>query len=446
MKAPSSTPSAFLRLASFALLAALAGCGEPGGVAGPKKKAPSFRTAPIVRSDIVRTVEATGTVTPRNSSKGIPVGAQVNGRLIKLFVDYNSSVTNGQVVALIDPLVYDANYKSALAQLHSAEANEEVRKASLKSAEAELVLAHKTYGRKKALVERNAAPVADLDSATESLERAMASLESAKASLAAAEASVEQSRASAEKAKTDLGYCTIVSPVDGVVIDRKVEEGETVVSSMNAVPVLTIAEDLKTVWVEATIPEADIGNIQTGQKVSFTADAYRRRFTGVVKQVRRAATTTNNVVTFPVIIEAENPDEMLFPGMTATLSIETARAEDVVTVAAAAFRFRPREEDLVRSTGEGELPRGLKLWLKPLKEGDRLECVVVAEGVSDDSFTEVICDGADSLEGREAIVGYQTAAAIVQQDETSNPFMPKFPSRKKGKAPEPNSGPVPKGK
>ena len=423
-------------LAAFALAAAFAGCGEGAKGVMPKKKGPSFRVAPIVRADVVRTVEATGTVTPRNSSKGIPVGAQVNGKLIKLYADYNSVVTNGQVVAIIDPLVYEANYKSSLAQLHANEANVEVRKASLRSAEAELVLARKTYDRKKSLVDRNAAPVADLDSATEALERAEAAVASAKAGLAAAEASVEQSRATADKAKTDLGYCTIVSPVDGVVIDRKVEEGETVVSSMNAVPVLTIAEDLRTVWVEATIPEADIGNVKVGQPVTFTADAYRRKFAGVVKQVRRAATTTNNVVTFPVIIEADNPDEMLFPGMTATLSIETARAEDVVTVAAAAFRFRPKDEDLERVAGE--VPRGRKLWLKPLKEGDPLECVPVSEGVSDDSFTEIVCDGVAALEGREAVVGYQTAATV-KQDEASNPFMPKFPSRNKNKgtAPEP---------
>lgn len=430
--------SRFMTAAVAAAAAVLAGCGDRMPGAGAGKKAPAFRLAPIVRADVVRTVEATGTVTPRNSSTGVPVGAQVNGKLIKLFADYNSVVTNGQIVALIDPLVYEANYKSAVAQLHVNEANVEVRRASLRSAEAELVLARKTFGRKKALAERGTAPVADLDSATEALERAEASVESAKAGLAAAEASVEQSRAAADKAKTDLGYCTIVSPVDGVVIDRKVEEGETVVSSMNAVPVLTIAEDLRTVWVEATIPEADIGNIKAGQKVTFTADAYRRKFDGVVKQVRRAATATNNVVTFPVIIEADNPDEMLFPGMTATLSIETARAEDAVTVAAAAFRFRPKSEDLARVAGE--VPRGRKLWLKPLRDGDPLEYVLVAEGVTDDSFTQILCDGADALEGREAVVGYQTASAsAAQKEEASNPFMPKMPSRNKNKgtAPEP---------
>ena len=408
----------------------LAGCGEKTPLAA-KKKGPSYRLAPIARTDVVRSVEATGTITPRNSPSGIPVGAQVNGRLIKLFVDYNSVVTNGQVVALIDPLVYEANYKSAVARLHVSKANVEVGEASVKSREAELALAEKTYSRKRQLVDKALAPLAELDNAEQALATASAGLESAKASLKSAVASVEQAEAEVSQAEANLKYCTIVSPVDGIVIDRKVEEGETVVSSMNAVPVLTIAEDLKTVWVEATIPEADVGNIKVGQPVTFTADAYRRKFTGKVIQIRRAATTTNNVVTFPVIIEAENPDEMLFPGMTATLSIETARAEDVLVVAAAAFRFRPHDEDIADL---GELPRGRKLWL--LKDDGKIEPVLVTEGVSDDSFTEILADGVDALEGRSAVVGYQTVATA-KQDETSNPFMPKFPKKQKGTAPEP---------
>ena len=408
----------------------LAGCGDKVPLAA-KKKGPSYRLAPIARTDVVRTVEATGTVTPRNSPSGIPVGAQVNGRLIKLFVDYNSVVTNGQVVALIDPLVYEANYKSAVARLHVSRANVEVGEASVKSREAELALAEKTYSRKRQLVDKALAPIAELDSAEQALATAAASLDSAKASLKSAKASVEQAEAEVSQADANLKYCTIVSPVDGIVIDRKVEEGETVVSSMNAVPVLTIAEDLKTVWVEATIPEADVGNIKVGQPVTFTADAYRRKFSGRVIQIRRAATTTNNVVTFPVIIEADNPDEMLFPGMTATLSIETARAEDVLVVAAAAFRFRPHDEDVA---GLGELPRGRKLWL--LKDDGKIEPFVVTEGVSDDSFTEILADGVEALEGRSAVVGYQTVATA-KQDETSNPFMPKFPKKQKGSAPEP---------
>ena len=400
-------------LLSFSLVL-LSGCdkGGPGG-----KKGPKYRTAPILRSDLVRTVEATGTVQPRNTPSGIPVGAQVNGKVLKLFVDYNSTVTNGQVVALIDPLVYDATYRNAVGQLHG-------NQAKVKQCQASLVLAEKTLARKQALFKKEMCSEADLDAAVEARDTAIASLDSAKAS-------VEQSEASVSKAKADLDYCTIRSPVNGVVLARKVEEGETVVSSMNAVPVLTIAEDLKTIWVEATVPEADVGNIKVGQVVTFTADAYRRKFKGKVRQIRLASTTTNNVVTYPIIIEAENPDEMLFPGMTATLSIETARAENAVVVSAAAFRFRPKDED----RPEGEIPQGRKIWFAD--ETGKLTPVVVTEGVTDDSFVE-IKDG-ESYLGKEAVIGYQTASTLAQTgDEASNPFMPKPPKHgTSGTAPEP---------
>lgn len=178
-----------------------------------------YRTARVVRTDIFRTVEATGTVQP---IKEVEVGAQVNGRIVKLFVDYNSVVTNGQVVALIDPQVYEANYKSALGELHANEAN-------VKKCEAQLALAEKTLTRKRELVKKEMAPVADYDSALEARDTGLAAL-------AAAKASVEKSQASVSQAKANLDYCTILSPVDGVVITRSVDEGQTVVSSMNAVP------------------------------------------------------------------------------------------------------------------------------------------------------------------------------------------------------------------
>ena len=405
--------------ACIALVAAFActGCDKKLPEFGRKEKLPVYRFAPVTRSDVVRTVEATGTVTPRNSPNGIPVGAQVNGKIIKLFVDYNSAVTNGQVVALIDPQVYDATYRSSVAQLH-------VNQAKVKQIQAVLTLAEKTLARRQALRAREMCSEADLDDAIESRDSALAQLESARAS-------VEQSEAAVSQARANLDYCTIRSPVNGVVIARKVEEGETVVSSMNAVPVLTIAEDLRTVWVEATVPEADVGNIKVGQTVTFTADAYRRKFTGRVRQIRMAATTTNNVVTYPIIIEAENPDEMLFPGMTATLSIETARADDVVVVSAAAFRFRPKKEDLP----PGEIKRGRKIWFAG--PDGKLEYHMVTEGVSDDAFTE-IKDGA-AFEGRQAVIGYETAQTVQRSgEETTNPFMPKR-SRPttKGTAPEP---------
>ena len=402
-------------IAALALAAMVAGCGEQSKLGG--KDAPKYRFAPITRTDIVRTVEATGTVQPRNTKTGIPVGAQVNGRIIKLFVDYNSVVTNGQIVALIDPLVYEASYKNAIGSLHANQAN-------VKQREAALVLAEKTHERKRKLFEQKLCSEADYDAAVETWKSAIASLDAAKAS-------VEQSEAQVAKTKADLDYCTIRSPVNGVVLARKVEEGETVVSSMNAVPVLTIAEDLKVIWIEATIPEADVGNIKEGQEVTFTADAYRRKFKGKVRQIRLASTETNNVVTYPIIIEAENPDEMLFPGMTATLSIETARSEDCVAVSAAAFRFRPKEED----RPEGELPRGRKIWT--LEPDGKLAYTVVELGVTDDSFTELLNPG--SLEGKQAVIGYETASTLaVKSDKAENPFMPKMPKHgTKGTAPEP---------
>ncbi len=427
---------------SILLVLTLAGGGSyawtrhAAGKPAQEGPAAGFRTSKVQRMDIVRTVSATGTVTPRNTASGIPVGAQVNGKLIKLYVDYNDVVTNGQVVALIDPLVYEAAYKSAVARLHVDQASVQVSTCSVRQREAELVLAKKTYDRKKALVEKAMAPVADLDSATEAYEKAQASVESAKASLMSARANVEASQAAVDQAQANLGYCTIRSPVNGIVIARKVEEGETVVSSMNAVPVLSIAEDLDVIWVEATVPEADVGNIRVGQPVTFTADAYRDRFKGRVKQIRRAATTTNNVVTFPVIIEAENPGQKLFPGMTATLSIETGRAENVLAVAASAFRFRPKPADYERARAGGEIPPGRKLWFA--KPDGALEWVSVEEGVTDDSSIEIKCANAASLEGREAVVGYQVSSMQAGPGGSQNPFMPKFPKRgTKGTAPEP---------
>ena len=407
-----------MKVIAAAILAAIAGCSEQFA----KKEGPKYRLAPITRADIVKTVEATGTVAP---IKKVEVGAQVNGKIIKLFVDYNSLVTNGQVVALIDPQVYDAQYRSALAQLHANEAN-------VKKCEAVLTLAEKTLVRKESLSKKQLASVADYDAALEARDSARASLDQAKAQ-------VEQSHASVSQARANLNYCTIVSPVDGTVIERSVDEGQTVVSSMNAVPLLTIAEDLSRIQVEATVPEADVGSIREGQKVTFTADAYRKRFHGEVRQVRLAATTVNNVVTYPIIIEAANDDKeaMLFPGMTANISVETARAEDVVAVSSAALRFRPNEQDYLaaKEAAGGEIPRGRKIWILEGEEGMRF--AKIEEGVSDASFTQLV--GADGLEGKEAIIGYATSRMPAAGDGAVNPFKPKFPQRNKNKgtAPEP---------
>ena len=376
------------------------------GARNEEAAAVRYRTAPVVRMDVFRTVEATGTVQP---IKEVEVGAQVNGRIVKLFVDYNSTVTNGQIVALIDPLVYEANYKSALGELHANQAN-------VKKCEAQLVLAEKTLARKEKLSKREMAPVADYDSALEARDTAIASLSAAKAS-------VERSEASVSQAKANLGYCTIVSPVDGVVITRSVDEGQTVVSSMNAVPLLKIATDLRRIQVEATVPEADIGSVRDGQSVTFAVDSYPgHTFTGVVTQVRMASTTTSSVVTYPVIIEADNPSGKLFPGMTANISVHIAEARDVLAVSSAAFRYHPPSPG---GPGEGMRPASGKKTLWLLGDNGQPEPVEVGTGLSDGSVTEIKGDA--SLAGREAVLGVMPAMPKGGPGAggQSNPFMPK---------------------
>ncbi len=373
-----------------------------------------YRTAPIVTMDIFRTVEATGTVQP---IKKVEVGAQVNGKIVKLFVDYNSTVTNGQVVALIDPQVYEANYKSALGELHANQAN-------VKKCEAQLVLAEKTLVRKKKLVDREMAPVADYDAALEARDTAIASL-------AAAKASVEKSEASASQSKANLNYCTIVSPVNGVVIDRSVDEGQTVVSSMNAVPLLNIATDLKRIQVEATVPEADIGSVHEGQAVTFTVDSYPHvKFNGVVTQVRMASSTTSSVVTYPVIIQADNPGGKLFPGMTANISVHIAEARGVLAVTAAAFRYRPPGTESRRNRTDGP---AATLYL--LESNAPPAKVSVQTGITDGSFTEL--KNAAAFAKREVVLGVIAAQDAKAAQGGSNPFMPKRPGRSKNKGGSP---------
>ena len=418
----------FKWLKRLVALAVLAGIAYAGYAYFSSKKREAevvrYRTAPVVRADVFRTVEATGTVQP---IKEVEVGAQVNGRIVKLFVDYNSTVTNGQVVALIDPLVYEANYKSALGELHANQAN-------VKKCEAQLVLAEKTLVRKEKLSKREMAPVADYDSALETRDVAVAPL-------AAAKASVEKSEASVSQAKANLGYCTIVSPVSGVVITRSVDEGQTVVSSMNAVPLLKIATDLRRIQVEATVPEADIGNVHDGQVVTFGVDSYPgHTFTGVVTQVRMASTTTSSVVTYPVIIEADNPSGKLFPGMTANISVLIAEARGVLAVASAAFRYHPPTPG---GPGDGTHPGDKSrktLWL--LGADGNPEPVEVGTGLADGSVTEIKGDAA--LEGREAVLGVMPAMPMGAPGAggPSNPFMPKRPARQsKNSAKAPPAGP-----
>ncbi|MEI7899791.1 MAG: efflux RND transporter periplasmic adaptor subunit [bacterium] len=364
----------------------------------PENVAVTYRTAPVKRGTIVQEIRATGTIKP---IKQVEVGTQVNGRVLNLYVDFNSVVTANQVVAQIDPAVYEANHAKDCAQLKSNQAN--VEQIAVK-----LALAEKDLARKIELADRKMLALSDLDIVR-------ADRDSLTAQLKIAQASIEQSQATVKLSKANLDYCTIRSPVDGVVIARNVDEGQTVVSSMSAQKLFLVATDLKRIQVEASIPEADVGAIREDQPVSFTVDAYRDTFTGVVRQIRLAATSVLSVVTYPVIVEADNPDEKLFPGMTANIGVEVARKADTLMIPAAALRFMPT--NLVTDV------RGPKVWV--LNADGIPEAVSVKLGISDGTHTAI--EEPDTLQDKEVILGIQSGQTASNNDTPKNPFMPTPP-------------------
>jgi HlyD family secretion protein len=364
----------------------------------PKKEPLGYRTATITRATVIQDIRATGTIEP---IKKVEVGTQVNGPLVRLYVDFNSIVTANQVVAQIDPAVYEATHAKDCAQLKSNEANVELYTVRL-------ALAEKELGRKSELAARKMLSQSDLDIAASERDALLAQLKVAKAS-------VEQSQASVKMSSSNLGYCTIRSPVNGVVVARNVDEGQTVVSSMSAQKLFQIATDLKRIQVEASVPEADVGVIRTKQPVTFTVDAYRDAFSGEVKQIRLAATTVQNVVTYPVIVEADNPGEKLFPGMTANISVEIARRDHALTIPAAALRFMPT--NLVTDI------TGPKIWI--LNKDKVPEAVAVKLDISDGTRTALAAP--DDLEGKEVILGFQGNGQSASGGSPKNPFMPAPP-------------------
>ena len=394
------------KLAIFLILAVLAGGGVWYYQTMFKSSAVvnTYLKAVIEKGDVVQEVTATGTIEP---VKEVEVGTQVNGPILHLYVDFNSPVTNGQIIAEIDPAVYEAAFIKAEAQLKSYLAN-------VQDIKVKLEFARKTLDRHRELAKRQMVAQATLDNS-------ISTVGSLEAQLKVAEANVEQGKANADQARTNLGYCTIRSPVDGVVISRDVDEGQTVVSSMSAQKLFVIAETLKTVQVEASVPEADVGMVRVGQVVTFTVDAYRNTFRGRVRQIRMAATTTSNVVTYPVIVEAENPEEKPFPGMTANLSIIVAEAKDAVVIPAAALRFTP--------PGAVSDVRGRKVWIE--EEDGSLKAVAVKVGITD-STRYAMRENSEELLGKEVLVGIARNSDI-GASEVKNPFAPSHPKRNQRK-------------
>jgi HlyD family secretion protein len=376
----------------------------------PTNAAPSYRFAKIEKGDLWVTVTATGTVQPVTQ---VQVGTQVTGTIQKLNADFNSRVTAGQVIAQIDPAPFQARVEQDKANLAKAEADVERVKAQLNQAEKELA-------RSRELAKRELISPSELDAA-------QANYDALVAQLKVSTATVAQSNATLEISQVNLNYTTIVSPVDGVVISRNVDVGQTVSASLSAPTLFVIAANLKSIQIQASVSEADIGRISEDQRASFTVDAYRdMRFRGKVSQVRLAPTTVQNVVTYTVMINAENPEEKLLPGMTASISFEVEHQKEVLKVPNSALRFMPPNEPLPETPAPGQRmwERGQKQTAKGhvwIQSNAGLKMVQVVPGSTDGAFTQIV--QGEVQEGQEVAVGLAQDAGNAP---VNNPFAPRF--------------------
>ena len=307
----------------------------------------SYKTAKVEKGSVVALISATGTVNPVTT---IQVGSQVSGTILKRYVDYDSRVKKGQVIAELDPALF-------LAQVEQARGNYQNAQASLQKAKVTLADARRTLERNKTLIAQGIVAQSDFDAS-------QTAYDSAAAGIKAAEAGVVQTRGSLMQAETNLKNSVIRSPVDGVVISRSVDVGQTVAASFQTPTLFTIAQDLTKMQIETSVDEADISRARLGQPVSFTVDAYpERTFKGQVIQIRSAPVTVSNVVTYVVVVQVDNRELKLKPGMTANVSIETGRKDDVLKIPAAALRFRPKDaDDAKKSKPQGS---GMGMGQKP---------------------------------------------------------------------------------
>lgn len=376
--------------------------GGKGALANP------YVTATVERGSIVGRVTATGTV---SALVTVQVGTQVSGRVASLGADFNASVKKGQVLATLDPRLFEA-------ALASARANELAAAGNLAKARAQSVDAQRTLRRQEQLLEQRLIAQADYDSA-------QAAAAVAQASIMSAEGSVAQARAARQQAEVNLGYTTIVSPIDGTVVSRAVDIGQTVAASLQAPTIFTIAENLSTMQVDTNVAEADVGKLREGLEATFTVDAFpQRAFTGRIRQIRFAPQVVSNVVTYDAVIDVDNPELLLRPGMTANVTFVYARADDVLRVPNAALRFKI-DAAAAGATGPGGRPdggrpdgprpdggprrdaRGAEMAMKRVwvLQGETPQPRRLEVGLSDGSFSEV--KGGELHEGDVVIVDKQ---------------------------------------
>ena len=392
-----------------------------------------FVTEKAAKSDIMRSISATGTVEPEEL---VNVGAQVQGMIAKFGTDadgqevnYGSRVKEGMVLANIDDSLYLSNLKSAEAQQLQAKAAITSAEASVLQSEAKLNLAKLNYERARTLGPVRAIAQSAYDSAKADYETARAALAVAKAQIGVSKAQLASANAAHSYAKRNLDYCVIKSPVDGVIIDRRVSVGQTVVSSMSAPSLFLIAKDLKKMEVWVSVNEADVGNIKVGQDVVFTVDAFQgRKFEGKVQKIRLNATMSQNVVTYVVEVGTDNSDGTLLPYLTANVKFILARRKNVLSVPNIALRFTPP------AAVRPEVEKGKRLvWV--LRENKAVP-VQVKTGLSDGFTTEIL--SGDIKEGDEIVTGVEIISAKKSSSMRSgakrSPFMPTPPQRRQRNA------------
>lgn len=318
------------------------------------------------RGNITQSVSASGSVRPLIT---VEIGSQLSGQIEALYADYNDEVAEGALLARIDPQTYETSVKQADAQLAVALASVEMQKATIERAKAILQEAERQVKRQEELRRQGTIAESTLDTAISSHKTALADLSSAKASLQNAEATVAQRQASLDQAKIDLNRTEIRSPINGTVIERSVDVGQTVAASLSAPTLYELAQDLSEIQVEADVDEADIGAVDSGNRVEFSVDAYpERTFAGTVKQIRLSPDESSNVVTYTVIITAQNSDRALLPGMTANVEIFTGEKPQVVRVDNSALRFRPSESAEIIEAGRAERRGGQGQMMARLAE------------------------------------------------------------------------------
>jgi HlyD family secretion protein len=446
-----------------AALAVVSGLGAWSHLRG--QRSAEYRTARVDRGDITSTISATGNL---NAVVTVEVGTQVSGNIKELYADFNTKVKKGQLVARIDPEIFQARVNQAQANLaaarsavanaqaalaksvadvSSAQAQVSVSKANLSKEKANASDAKTKYGRQQTLFSNGLISAADRDTAQATFDAEQAAVEAAQAQVqaageavrsaeaqraiqqaqvASAQAQVEQQAAALRQAQIDLDHTYIYAPVDGTVISRKVDVGQTVVASLQAPALFEIAQDLTKMQVDTNVDEADVGHVQVGQQAVFTVDAYPgRKFHGSVVEIRKAPINVQNVITYDVVVAVSNPDLKLLPGMTANMTVMVDHRQDALRVPNAALRFRPADTVKERPAMSGSRVSGRQApsqVVYVVGENGKPTAVPVTLGITDGVYTEVT--GGKLSEGQEVITGL--AQNTAQATSSSGPRGPRF--------------------